>query len=184
VPLVVPAEDRAVVEADYSDLTDRIAEVVPHFFKRVWNERRVELTELMWDEGIVFHSPVKPEPVVGRAALLEYVGAIMSAFSDLHFEIDDVVAQGDRVVLRVTQTGRHTGDYFGLPPTGRAVRMSEVFIFRARPGEPLGARISTIWLHMNALELMQQLKLFPTGNPPRPLLRAVIAVQRLVGRGR
>ena len=181
-PTDVPAEDRELVNRDYATFADRIGVLVPHYFLRVWNEGRVDLTEIMWTDDIVFHTPVTPEPVQGRAALLEYVLHIQGAFSELAFAVDDVVASDDRIVMRVTQTGRHTGDYFGLPPTGRTVRVGEVFIFRAVEGEPLGARVSELWLYFNALGLMQQIGLFPRGDPPRALLRAVIGVQKLVRR--
>jgi hypothetical protein len=62
------------------------------------------------------------------------------------------------------------------------VQVGEVFIFRAVEGEPLGARVSELWLYFNALGLMQQIGLFPRGDPPRALLRAVIGVQKLVRR--
>jgi predicted ester cyclase len=182
VPLEVAAEDRPVVDADYGSHTERIKALITHYFMRVWNEGKVELTELMWDPEIVFHSPVATEPVVGRDALLVYVSDIQSAFSELRFEAEDVIAEGDRVVMRVTQTGVQSGEYFGVPPTGRRVAMSEIFIFRASEGGPLGAKVEEIWLLLNALDLMQQLKLFPKGQPPRPLLRLVIAIQKLTRR--
>src|SRR5207249_2509583 len=78
----------------------------------------------------------------------------------------------------------HTGDYFGIPPTGLPVEMSEVFIFRTAPKGPVGVMIEEVWLRFNVLHLMQQLKLFPTGNPPRPLFRAIIAFQKLFRIGR
>jgi cytochrome P450/predicted ester cyclase len=171
-------EDRPLVEREYATFTERIAALIPHYFTRVWNDGRVEFTDFMWHDDIVLHSPVKPEPVRGRQALLAYVHEIQAAFSDLHFAIDDVVADGDRVVLRVTQTGTQTGDYFGIPPTGRRVHMSEIFVFRSVEGGPLGACVAEIWLVLNALELMQQLKLFPAGDPPRWALRAIVAVQK------
>jgi predicted ester cyclase len=178
VAVELPEGDRAVVDRDYETATDRIQALVPHFFQRVWNDRQVQLTELMWNPDVVFHSPLSEEPVRGREELLQYVDVILGAFSELHFSIDDVIAGGDRVVLQVTQTGVHTGDYFGIPATGRRARMSEIFVFRTSPVGPLGARIDEIWLSLNALNLMQQLGLFPKGDPPRPVLRAIIAFQR------
>lgn len=179
VPLDVPAEDLDVVERDYDTFTDRIEAQVPHFFLRVWNEGRVDLTQLMWDDEIVFHTPLGAEPVRGRENVLEHVYAIQDAYSDLFFTIEDTVAQHDRVVLRVTHTGVHTGDYMGIPPTGRTVELPEIFVFRAVPGGQLGARVTDVWLMLNAVTLMQQMGVFPRGNPPRPLFRAIVGLQRL-----
>ena len=177
-PLSVPEEDREIVDRDYASFTERAETLVTHYFRRVWNEGRVELTELMWSPEIVFHSPLGPEPIVGREGLLEYVHAIQGAFSELHFDIEDSVADGDRVVLRVTQIGVHTGDYFGVPATKRRVEMPEIFMFRVGTGGPLGAMVEEIWLALNALYLMQQMGIFPKGDPPRPLIQAIVGIQR------
>lgn len=184
VPLDVPAEDRHVADGNYATFTDRIQALTRHFFLRVWNEGRVELTQLMWDDEIVFHTPLGPEPIRGRQGVLEHVYAIQNAYSDLFFTIEDTVAQDDRVVLRVTHTGTHTGDYMGIPPTGRTVELPEIFAFRLRPGGPLGARVTDVWLMLNAVVLMQQMGVFPRGNPPRPLFRAIVGLQRLARRVR
>lgn len=173
----LPPAGQRLVDAAYASHTDRIRALIPYFFLQVWNARRVELTEAMWSPDIVFHPPTGLGTIAGRAGLLEYVRHIQDAFSDLWFEVDDVVASGDRLVLRVTQTGIHSGEYFGFPPTGRPVRMSEVFIFRAAPGGRLGSRIEEIWLMLNALDLVRQMGFLPDGDPPRALMRAIAGAQ-------
>jgi len=179
--ITLDAGDLAVVQASYDSDEQRFAAMAAHFFLRVWNDGRFDLTNLIWSPSIVFHPPIGNEPVVGREPMQQWAKVVIGAFSDLHFRIDDVIADGDRVVFRATQTGRHTGDYFGIPPTGRSVIMTELFTFRASRSGPLGAQIDEVHLVFNALELLQQLRLFPGGYPPRGLLRVVIAVQRAIG---
>jgi predicted ester cyclase len=179
--ITLDAGDLAVVQAPYNSDEQMFAAMAEHFFLRVWNDGRFDLTNLIWSPAIIFHPPIGNERVVGREPMQQWAKAVIGAFSDLHFRIDDVVADGDRVVFRVTQTGRHTGDYFGIPPTGRPVTMTELFLFRASRSGPLGARIDEVRLVFNALDLMQQLRLFPGGYPPRGLLRVVVAVQRALG---
>jgi len=125
------------------------------------------------------HSPLTDERLVGADTLEAYVVGLLGAFSDFHLELDDFIVDNDRAVLRLIQTGRHTGDYFGIPATGKTVRVTEVFIFRFAPGGPLGLQAEEVWLVLNALHLIQQLGLFPRGNPPRALLRGVIGIQNL-----
>jgi hypothetical protein len=66
-----------------------------------------------------------------------------------------------------------------MPPTGRRIRISETFIFRFVETGPLKMQIVEGWAFLNVLHLMQQMGLFPSGNPPRPLLKLVIGLQRL-----
>ena len=171
--------DDPEVRAEYPSFEERARTLVPRFMLDVWNDKNIETTRLIWSPDIVFHSPVDGSQIDGFDALLEYAHTILGAFEDFHYDVQDVIVDGDRVVLRMVQTGRHTGDYFGLPPTGRRVRMNEVFVFRVAPTGPVGVRIEEVWLHLNVLHLMQQMGLFPKGNPPRVLFRAVIALQKL-----
>lgn len=171
--------DDPEVRAEYPSFQERARTLVPRFMLDVWNDKNIETTRLIWSPDIVFHSPVDGSQIEGFDALLEFAHTILGAFEDFRYEIQDVIVDGDRIVLRMVQTGRHTGDYFGLPPTGRRVRMNEVFVFRIAPTGPVGVRIEEVWLLLNVLHLMQQIGLFPKGNPPRVLLRAVIALQKL-----
>ena len=57
------------------------------------------------------------------------------AFSEQHWQIEDVVAEGDKVVLRCTHSGVHTGDFFGLPATGRTFSYKQMHIIRIVEGK-------------------------------------------------
>jgi SnoaL-like polyketide cyclase len=52
------------------------------------------------------------------------------AFTDLHITVEDLIADGDKVVGRTTATGTHQGEYMGLPPTCKSVAHNEIFVFR------------------------------------------------------
>lgn len=60
------------------------------------------------------------------------VGWLRDAFSDLRMEIEDMVAEGDKVVASVTFSGRHEGQLMGIPATGRASRSSTSTLSRGR----------------------------------------------------
>lgn len=176
--------DDVEVRAEYASFQDRARKLVPRFMLDVWNDKNIETTKLIWSPDIVFHSPIDGSTIEGFDPLLEFAHQLLGAFTDFHYEVQDVIVDGDKVVLRMVQTGKHTGDYFGLPPTNRWVRMNEVFIFRVAPTGPVGVRIEEVWLLLNILHLMQQMGLFPKGNPPRPLFKGVIGFQKLFGIGR
>jgi steroid delta-isomerase-like uncharacterized protein len=78
------------------------------------------------------------------------------AFPDQWWQIEDMIAEGDRVVARTTMTGTHQGDFFGIPATGRAVRVCGVHILRIADG-----RIAEHWGNNDDLGLMRQLGVIP-----------------------
>ena len=78
-----------------------------------------------------------------------------------------------RIVTRCTTTGTHLGDYFGVPPTGRRVEITEVQIFRIED-----TRIQELWLVFDVLGVLQQLHMIPAGGLPGPVMAALAWVQR------
>jgi steroid delta-isomerase-like uncharacterized protein len=77
---------------------------------------------------------------------------LLEAFPDLHLTVEDMIAEGDKVVVRNTVTGTHRGEYMGLPPTGKSVTYDEIFIFRFVNG-----RIAETWGVVDVLSQMKQL---------------------------
>jgi steroid delta-isomerase-like uncharacterized protein len=78
------------------------------------------------------------------------------AFPDLHITVEDVIAEGDKVVGRNSVTGTHQGEYMGLPPTGKPVAYNEIFIFRFVNG-----RIAETWGVVDVVSQMKQLGVVP-----------------------
>jgi steroid delta-isomerase-like uncharacterized protein len=107
------------------------------------------------DPDLVFHAPV-PSGVTGVQALKQVWVTLLRAFPDIHVAIEDVVAEGDKVVYRNTVTGTHQGEYRGLPATGRSVRYDEIFIVRFA-----GGRIAEIWGVVDVFGQLRQLGLIP-----------------------
>lgn len=103
------------------------------------------------DPGLVFHAPV-PSDVSGVQALKQVWSVLLRAFPDLHVAIEDVIAQGDKVVYRNTVTGTHQGEYRSLPATGRSVTYDEIFIVRFADG-----RIAEIWGVVDVFAQLKQL---------------------------
>jgi steroid delta-isomerase-like uncharacterized protein len=101
----------------------------------------------------VIRSPV-PLGVIGSEAMKVIFGTLHRAFPDLHVQIEDLIAEGDKVVSRNTVTGTHQGEYMGLQPTGKSVTYNEIFIFRLAHG-----RIVETWGVVDVLAQMRQLGL-------------------------
>ncbi|MER5549738.1 ester cyclase [Streptomyces sp. NPDC002589] len=98
-----------------------------------------------------FHAPV-PRGMTGVQALKQVWTVLLDGFPDIHVTIEDMIAEGDKVVARNTVTGTHRGDFRGVAPTGRSVTYGEIFIFRFEDG-----RIAEIWGVVDVLSQMRQL---------------------------
>lgn len=83
--------------------------------------------------------------------------ATLLGMPDWRTDIEDLIAEGNKVVARITITGTHTGDFFGIPATGRKIRISGIYIARIANG-----KIVEHWGEEDSLGLMQQLGAIPT----------------------
>ena len=77
---------------------------------------------------------------------------------DWRTEIEDLIAEGDKVVARITMTGTHTGDFWGIPATGKKVEFTGIYIVRIEAG-----KIVEHWGEEDGVSLMQQLGVMPPG---------------------
>ena len=80
-----------------------------------------------------------------------------AAFPDVHFTIDDQVAEGDKVVTRWTGRGTNKGPLMGMPPTGKTMTASGISIERFT-----GGKIAEVWVNFDLLGMLQQLGLVPS----------------------
>jgi len=77
---------------------------------------------------------------------------VVVAFPDVHANIQDLIAEGDRVVERTNAQGTHKGEFNGIPPTGRPVTWSELHVYRIENG-----KIAELWSEIDFLGMMTQL---------------------------
>jgi predicted ester cyclase len=105
----------------------------------------------------VHHNPFPGTPP-GREGNKQGILILLAGFPDWHTTIDDLVAEGDKVVVRMTQQGTHQGALFGILPTGKRVTAEGVAIFRMRHGQ-----IVEEWLVTDQLRLLQELGVVQKG---------------------
>src|SRR5215470_7375483 len=84
-----------------------------------WNAQDPDRYVTYLDEKWIAESDTMPAPVRGHAAAKEFMSLYVTAFPDLHFDIDQMLANGEFVVTRWTATGTHRGPLMGIPPTNR-----------------------------------------------------------------
>ena len=97
-----------------------------------------------------------PDTTFDRETRLHGIDMFNASFSDLHFEIEEQIAEGDMIATRFTWRGTHTGDFHGHSPTGKQVAVSAVATERVKDG-----KIVDTWFNHDELGLLQQLGLVP-----------------------
>ena len=94
----------------------------------------------------------------GRDGLKEAIERVSKGISEPAMTIDDIIAEGDRVAVRLTSSATHTGDFMGMPATGKRYEIGEIHIFRLRDG-----RVSEHWHQADFTGMMKQLGASPGG---------------------
>lgn len=100
---------------------------------------------------LVNHS-LSPGEFPGLAGTKQTLGMFHAVFADLQVSTEDLIADGDMVVVRMTMNGTNTGEFMGLPPTGKQVTMNGIEMFRLDSG-----KVVERWAEFDMMSLMQQL---------------------------
>jgi len=110
-----------------------------------------DVVETYYSPDYVDRSPSAVRRQSGRDGLGGTFAALRRAFPETRHTIEDLIAEGDRVVARVSAQATHTGDFFGHAPTGKVVRLTSLTIYRIVDG-----RIAERWSEQG-LGLLEQL---------------------------
>jgi predicted ester cyclase len=103
--------------------------LIRRYYGEMWNRWNYLLADELIDHQIRFRGSLGVA-VVGREAFTEYMRTVQRAFPDFHNKIEELIAEGDKVVARLTYSGTHRGERFGNPPTGHGISYCGVAIFR------------------------------------------------------
>lgn len=136
--------------------------LVRRAIEEVWNQGNFDLVDELIASDLVIHLPAPGQEVRGPEGVKQFYGMLRAAFPDIHFTINDQIAEGDRVVTRWTAQGTHTGEYRGIPPTGRQFKVTGIDIDRVA-----GSKVVECWPIEDDLGLLQQLGLVPTPEQAR-----------------
>jgi steroid delta-isomerase-like uncharacterized protein len=96
-----------------------------------------------------------------KEGTLDFFRALLAAFPDMHMNVEDLIAGGDKTVARVKLTGTHKGEFMGVPPAGTRVDVRLVDIMRFNSA----GLVCEHWGVADMLSLMQQLGAVPAGPP-------------------
>jgi steroid delta-isomerase-like uncharacterized protein len=112
----------------------------------------LDIVEELIAEEYVDHNPALPNLPPGREGVRQYVRILKAAFPDALHVIDDILAEGNKVMTRVTARGTFLGECIGYQPTGRTVEISGIAVHRIENG-----RLIEHWAHADIAGFMQQL---------------------------
>jgi steroid delta-isomerase-like uncharacterized protein len=126
------------------------------FFTEVWGKGDLAVIDELTGPAFVDHN-APPGLPPGVEGLKQFVVAYRAAFPDMQVSIDDLIAEGDKVVIRLTARGTNTGPLFGMPTTGKAAVVTGITIERKVNGKTVEG-----WNNFDQLGMLQQLGVIPT----------------------
>jgi len=118
------------------------------------NQKNLAVFDELLTPDVVFHNA--STTMQGLEAYKQFLSMYITAFPDLQFTVEDMIAEGDRVVARCTTRGTHQGALMGIPPTGKQVKTTLIFIDRIVNGKGVEQ-----WSNGDDLGLLQQLGVIP-----------------------
>lgn len=135
------AENKAIARRLYEDL---------------WNKGNLAVADEISAANYVHHDPATPDVGRGPEGLKQLITMYRTAFPDVYFTIDDLIAEGGQVVTRWTARGTHKGALMGISATGKQVTVTGIGILRIA-----GGKIEEGWENWDAIGMMQQLGVVP-----------------------
>ena len=139
----------------------RNKEIVLRSEAELWSKGNLDVAAELYSPDFVCHFLVGPD-WKGIEGIEQEVQRHRTSFPDWNESVDDIIAEGDRVVIRFTSTGTHLGTFQGIAPTGRRVSIREVAIYRLANG-----KIVEQWGQPDIFGLQQQLSESSTGAGQR-----------------
>ena len=139
-------------------LTETNKTVSRRFFEEVWNKGNLAvLNEIIAQDHVNSGPGTLPGLPNGPEGTKQFVTVYRNAFPDVHFTIDEQIAEGDKVVTRWTAQGTHKGELLGIPATGKSFPVTGISVERLVNG-----KIAESWGIFDQFGMMQQLGVIPT----------------------
>ena len=123
--------------------------------EEIFNKQNLALADELIDTNFVDHG-IAGMGFKGPEGFKQFVTTFITGFPDIRLTIDDMVAEGDKVALRLTAQGTHKGDFMGIAPTGKHITASGILIQRIANNKCVEG-----WLVNDNLGMMQQLGVVP-----------------------
>ncbi len=129
--------------------------IVNRIWEEVVNEGNLNIADELFAASYIYHGPGGRE-IKGPEGFKQFIAMRRTAFPDFHVAVEDMVAEGDRVVSRWTAAGTHKGDLMGIAPTERQGTMTGITITRI-----VGGKVVEDWENLDQLGMLRQLGAIP-----------------------
>jgi steroid delta-isomerase-like uncharacterized protein len=149
---IVIARHSTPQKGRYPMTTDDNKALVQRFFEEVINQRNLAALDQFAHPGGVNHTVPPGMPQESN----QFLGQYLNAFPDVKATVEDLMADGDKVVARVSYRGTHQGAFRGIPPTGKQIAVTGINIFRIADG-----KLVEHWGLTDRLAVLQQLGVVP-----------------------
>ena len=130
--------------------------IVRRFWEEVFNGRKLTLIDEFFTTDWVYHG-VAGRKLYGPEGLKQFLTTYHNAFPDIQVKVENLIAEGDKVVSHVTSRGTHKGELMGIAPTGKQVTVPAICISRFA-----GDKIVEDWEIIDLLGMLQQLDVIPS----------------------
>lgn len=124
--------------------------------EEVFNRGNIGLVDEFFAPDFIEREELPPGFPPGREGVKQLTQVLRSAFPDFKATIEDMIADGDKVVVRMTWRGTHKGEFMGIPPTGKSISFGVIDIVRFA-----GDKFMEHWGIMDSMSMMQQLGAIP-----------------------
>lgn len=135
-------------------MTEANKALATRLYEEVLSGGNLDVIEEIATDDYVEHNPL-PGQGMGLQGLRDRAGMLTAALAP-RFTLEDVIAEGDRVVVRWTNSGTHVGEFAGIPPTNKDFTITGIDIYRVENG-----KLAEHWDVVDQLSLLQQLGLLP-----------------------
>lgn len=152
-------------KVDDDSMSEDNKALVRKIYDRIWYKGDMSAVDELFDAGYIDHI-IPPGTAPGLEGFKAVITQIRTAFPDMTYKLEDIIAEGDKVVSYWTNSGTNTGELNGMPPTGKKVEMEGVDIYRIANGkvvEVWGVHDVTEVLWAYIVSVMQQ---FGVVQPP------------------
>ncbi|MBN1163191.1 MAG: ester cyclase [Candidatus Krumholzibacteriota bacterium] len=129
-------------------------ELVKRYVEEFWNKGDLEGLKNLTTEDFNYHLGLQPPR--DREEMAEFIKVTHHTFPDWRVEITDMIAEGDRVVIKWRGKGTHRESFHGIPATGREIKMGGINIYRLE-----GGRIAEEWEQTDTVSMLQQMGVLP-----------------------
>ena len=136
--------------------------IIQALYEEVWNKRKIDLVEVLISPSHSLQSPLVSGRAIGPEVYKDQIHMITTAYPDLRFTIEEMIAEDEKVACYWTLSGTQHGDFQGIPHTGKKISIDGITIHHVTNGKIMDSYVS-----LDLWGMMQQLGVAPAVGMPQ-----------------